>query len=63
MELPIRSIFTPTPRVKSPDTPGSGGGSTEEFWKSVLKLRTRLRGPLLEPGQAGYEDSRTVWTR
>ena len=24
-------------------------------------LRTRLRGPLLAPGDAGYEDSRTVW--
>jgi hypothetical protein len=24
-------------------------------------LRTRLRGPVLTPGDAGYEESRTVW--
>jgi FAD/FMN-containing dehydrogenase len=29
--------------------------------KSLDDLRTRLRGPLLLPGDAGYEDSRTVW--
>jgi FAD/FMN-containing dehydrogenase len=29
--------------------------------QAVETLRTRLRGPLLLPGDAGYEDSRTVW--
>ena len=29
--------------------------------KSVNELRACLRGPLLTPGDPGYEDSRTVW--
>jgi FAD/FMN-containing dehydrogenase len=29
--------------------------------QSVDDLRSRLRGPLLVPGDPGYEDSRTVW--
>ncbi len=29
--------------------------------KAVEDLRTRFRGSLLVPGDAGYEDSRTVW--
>jgi FAD/FMN-containing dehydrogenase len=28
---------------------------------AIAALKTRLRGPLLAPGDAGYEDSRTVW--
>ena len=28
---------------------------------TVDGLKTRLRGPLLVPGDAGYEESRTVW--
>jgi hypothetical protein len=27
----------------------------------ISKLKARLRGPLLQPGEPGYEDSRTVW--
>jgi FAD/FMN-containing dehydrogenase len=28
---------------------------------AIAALRGRMRGPLLEPGQGGYEESRTVW--
>ena len=27
----------------------------------LAALKLRLRGPLLVPGDAGYDDSRTVW--
>jgi FAD/FMN-containing dehydrogenase len=29
--------------------------------ETIERLRTQLRGPLLRPGDPGYEDSRTVW--
>jgi FAD/FMN-containing dehydrogenase len=29
--------------------------------ETVDRLRSQLRGPLLRPGEPGYEDSRTVW--
>jgi FAD/FMN-containing dehydrogenase len=37
-------------------------GQTIELTNETLDaLRTRLRGPVLAPGDAGYEGSRTVW--
>src|SRR4030095_884156 len=37
-------------------------GNDIELTPDILNgLKARLRGPLLAPGDAGYEDSRTVW--
>lgn len=37
-------------------------GSTIELKQELVDaFRARLRGPLLAPGDAGYDDSRTVW--
>lgn len=37
-------------------------GSAFDLQQAALDgLRTRVRGPVLVPGDAGYEDSRTVW--
>ena len=37
------------------------GGDIELHPARFDELRTRLRGPLLLPGDAGYEESRGVW--
>jgi FAD/FMN-containing dehydrogenase len=45
------------------ETPGSdhGGWQAIDLSQDVLDGLKRLRGPLLTPADAGYEDSRTVW--
>ncbi|MFZ0532234.1 MAG: FAD-dependent oxidoreductase, partial [Anaerolineales bacterium] len=37
------------------------GGEFDLKQDVIESLRTRLKGPLLLPGDAGYEESRTVW--
>jgi FAD/FMN-containing dehydrogenase len=37
------------------------GGETELREDALQGLKTKLRGPLLTPGDPGYEESRTVW--
>jgi hypothetical protein len=37
------------------------GRETELPQATLDSLRMRLKGPLLVPGDAGYDDSRTVW--
>jgi FAD/FMN-containing dehydrogenase len=37
------------------------GGTAELDADSLQRFRTSLRGSLLLPGEAGYEDARTVW--
>ena len=37
------------------------GGEIEIGPEPIAGLKLRLRGPLIGPGEAGYEDSRTVW--
>jgi hypothetical protein len=37
------------------------GGEFDLKQDVIESLRTRLKGPLLLPGNAGYEESRTVW--
>ena len=43
-------------RVKSLDD-----GEIDVARDSVTSWKARLRGPVLEPGDSAYEDSRTVW--
>src|SRR5690606_8142922 len=37
------------------------GGAVDVPAGALTALRSRLRGPLILPGEPGYEDSRTVW--
>jgi FAD/FMN-containing dehydrogenase len=36
-------------------------GQEIELGSQIASLRTRLRGPVIAPGDVGFEDSRTVW--
>ena len=40
---------------------GLNGGSVDVPQAAIDALKMRVKGPLLMPGDAGYEDSRTVW--
>ncbi len=37
------------------------GGETDITHQALDALQTGLKGPLLRPGDAGYEEARTVW--